>query len=66
MHEQAITLDLSSATDKQIDAIKRKAKRDGVTFEEAAKRLLLQLADREERKGTTGPIARLFRFPSVH
>ena len=66
MHPPHLTLDLRGASDKQISAIEARAKADGVCFEEAAKRMLLELADKAERKPRQGAIARLFRFPSAH
>lgn len=59
-------LDLSKATDKQKRAIQKVADRDGVSFEDAALSMLLELADREEKKAAPSLAARLFRFPCVH
>ncbi len=66
MQEENFTLDLSGATGKQIAAIKNKADREGVSFEEAAKRMLLSRAEKDEQKAGHGLLSRLFRRPSVY
>lgn len=64
-HQSIAELDLSTATDKQIRAIQKRADRDGVSFEDAALAMLLELADREEKNTAPSIAARLFRFPCV-
>lgn len=66
MHIFPLPLDLSGATPQQIRAIKNKAFSEGVSFEEAAKRMLLELEDRLEKGVAMTPIARLFRFSWMH
>ena len=63
--ELIAALDLRTATTKQIRAIEKKARRDGVTFNEAAKNMLLEAAEKQERRGLS-PIAALFSFARAH
>ncbi|MFG5778011.1 hypothetical protein ACFIQF_13130 [Comamonas sp. J-3] len=61
-----LPLDLQCATPQQIRAINNKAFCEGISFDEAAKRMLLELADRVEKGVAMNPIARLFRFAWIH
>ena len=64
--ESLFALDMREATPSQIRAIEKKARRDGTSFEAAAKNMLLELADKTEKKRMLNPVARLFRSPWVH
>ncbi len=59
-------LDLRSASEQQLRAIQKRAERDGISFEDAALRMLLELADKVEQQHTKGPIARLISFCRAH
>lgn len=65
-NQDFIPLDLSIATDKQLRAIQNRADRDGISFEEAALQMLLELADKEEQQRSKGAFARLIRFCRAH
>ncbi|MEJ5030056.1 hypothetical protein [Comamonas sp. MYb69] len=61
-----LRIDLEGATPQQIRAINNKAFCEGVSFSEAAKRMLLEYEDRLEKGVAMNPIARLFRFAWMH
>ena len=65
-HQDIACLDLSSATEQQLRAIQTRADRDGVSFEDAALQMLLELADKEEQQRSNGAFARLIRFCRAH
>ncbi|GAB2471916.1 hypothetical protein GCM10027082_24290 [Comamonas humi] len=62
MHHTETALDLSTATNQELEAINSRAKKDGVSFDEAAKRMLLEHAAQLRAKGRLNPVAKLFRF----
>ena len=59
-------LDLSGATEQQLRAIQNIADRKGISFEDAALQMLLELADREEQQRSQSAFARLMRFCRAH
>ena len=65
-HQDIARLDLSSATEKQLRAIQSRADREGIPFDEAALRMLLELADREEKEPPKGCFTRLFGIRRAH
>lgn len=61
MTEAPIALDMSRATQQQLRAIQNRADRFGITFEEAALQMLLELADKTD-EAPKGALGRLLRF----
>lgn len=61
-----ISLDLSSATQQQLRAIQNVADRRGITFDEAALQLLLDVANKAEKEAEKespkSALGRLLRF----
>ena len=69
MTDAPIRLDLSKATQRQLHAIQNVADRCGITFDEAALKMLLNLADKSEKAEKNPPkgvFARLRSFFSGH
>lgn len=62
MTEAPIALDMSRATQQQLRAIQNIADQRGITFEEAALQMLLELADKTEKSAPKGALGRLLRF----
>lgn len=62
MTEAPIALDMSRATQQQRSAIQNIADQRGITFEEAALQMLLELADKTEKSAPKGALGRLLRF----
>lgn len=57
-----MALDMRSVDEKTIRAIKKRADREGVSFEDAALLMLVEIAEKDEKAQAQGPIARLFNF----
>lgn len=59
-------LSLHGYTQQDIDAIKDEAKKRCVSFDEAAKLMVLEQIQMLKRRQFRKSLARLFRFPTMH